>query len=219
MRFLFIRQQKNIYVPSVVAHSLITTRMNHAFVNLSEMNDYAIETPEPPRPTSEYLKTPKHNGRIQLHPNEMISAYPFASSPNKMVNSSCQLSHLQESTLLSKAYFSSENATILQNAIRKEVHERTQLHIPSQDVEQLQIVMRSIFLQYSTNRVDSVPLIREQIVTLNRKVLDYCIPNIISNVKQYQHYRKDITKLPVPMDYGMSTSRAGTKSLLQGPLI
>jgi hypothetical protein len=79
--------------------------------------------------------------------------------------------------------------------------------------------MRSIFLQYSTNRTDSAELIRKQIESLNNKVLDYCVSNVVSNLKQYEHYRKDISSLPVPMEYGQSTSQAGTRSLLQGPLI
>ena len=193
--------------------------MSLPFETIPNGNAYAIETPQPPRPTSEYLQTPVNNGRVQLHPTETFPQYPFASTKNEMVKSSSQLSNMQESTLLSQAYFSSQNESILQNAIRREVYERTQKYIQPQNVEQLQIVMRSIFLQYSTNRVDSAALIREQIVALNQKVIDYCVPTIISNLKQYLHYRKDISTLPVPMEHGLSTSQAGTKSLLQGPLI
>lgn len=108
---------------------------------------------------------------------------------------------------------------MIQNGLRRAVHQRTQSFIQEQNVEQLQIVMRSIFLQHSTNRTDSVELIREQIASLNAKVLDYCVANVVSNLKQYEHYRKDISSLPVPMEYGLSTSQAGTRSLLQGPLI
>ena len=126
---------------------------------------------------------------------------------------------MQESTLLSQAYFSHENTQIIQNGLRRNVFLRTNKHVLEQNTEQLQIVMRSIFLQYSTNRTDSAELIREQIESLNKKVLDYCVSNVVSNLKQYEHYRKDISSLPVPMEYGQSTSQAGTRSLLQGPLI
>ena len=38
----------------------------------------------------------------------------------------------------------------------------------------------------------------DQIKTLNGKVLDYVIPNIITNVKQYVGYIKDISS-PIPI--------------------
>ena len=130
-----------------------------------------------------------------------------------------QLKSLQTTTLLSKAYFSTENQSILQNAIRRGVHQATQHIVDEQDHLQLQIVMRSVFLQYAKHDTSSVKIIKQQIAELNQKVIDYCVPIVISNVKQYLHYRKDISSLPVPMAYGLATSQAGSRSLELRPFV
>lgn len=180
-------------------------------------SEYAVTNPTPL--VNEHLATPTNNGRVQVHPHEQFHPYQFAQTHQQSVQPASNLANMQESTVLSRAYFSQENTQIIQNGLRRAVHQRTQSHIQEQSIEQLQIVMRSIFLQYSTNRTDSAQLIREQIASMNAKVLDYCVANVVSNLKQYEHYRKDISSLPVPMEYGLSTSQAGTRSLLQGPLI
>jgi len=130
-----------------------------------------------------------------------------------------QLKSLQSSTLLSKAYFSTENQTILQNAIRRGVHNATQQVVDEQDHLQLQIVMRSVFLQYAKHDTSSAQIIKQQIAELNQKVIDYCVPIVTSNVKQYLHYRKDVSSLPVPMAYGLATSQAGSRSLEMKPFV
>lgn len=130
-----------------------------------------------------------------------------------------QLKSLQSSTLLSKAYFSIENQTILQNAIRRGVHNATQQIVDEQDHLQLQIVMRSVFLQYAKHDTSSAQIIKQQIADLNQKVIDYCVPIVTSNVKQYLHYRKDVSSLPVPMAYGLATSQAGSRSLEMKPFV
>lgn len=194
---------------------------NHpAPANPVSESEYAVANPH--LNTIEHLTTPSNpsnNGRIQVHPNEHFHPYQFAATNQHSVKPASNLANMQESTLLSQTYFSPENTQIIQNGLRRNVFLRTQKHVSEQNTEQLQIVMRSIFLQYSTNRTDSAELIREQITSLNNKVLDYCVSNVVSNLKQYEHYRKDISSLPVPMEYGQSTSQAGTRSLLQGPLI
>ena len=181
----------------------------------SLQNEYAVKTPQ--ITSDERLKTPASNGRIQVHPNEQFHPYQFAETQQNSLKPASNLANMQESTLLSTTFFLPENMQILQNALRRRVFQQTNTHILEQNVEQLQIVMRSIYLQYSNNRTDSADIIREQVQNLNEKVLDYCARSVISNLRQYEQYRKDISSLPVPMEYGLSTSQTGTRSLLQGP--
>ena len=61
--------------------------------------------------------------------------------------------------------------------------------------------------------------IRAQIAELNAKVVAYCVPIVTSNVKQYLHYRKDVSTLPEPMAYGLATSQAGSRSLEMKPFV
>ena len=181
-------------------------------------NKYAL--PTPPSFTDERLNEPKRlNGRIPVSPDTMFHPYKFADKGDKVKPPATNLANLQESTLLSKTFFLPQNITILQNALRKRVYDQTKHIIQEQSVEQLHIVMRSIFLQYSTNRTDSAEIITEQVSHMNELVLDYCVPIVVSNLRQYEHYRKDISQMPVPMEYGLCTSNAGSKSFKQGPLI
>ena len=69
--------------------------------------------------------------------------------------------------------------------------------------------MKSIYLQHGKNlRVD----INKQIIDLNNLVLDYCVPNILSNIEMYLHYKRDITQLPVPLNRPTYISDSGTRT-------
>jgi hypothetical protein len=70
--------------------------------------------------------------------------------------------------------------------------------------------MRSLYLQYSKNLEYNIP---GQIRDLNKLVIDWCVPRIMSEIGMYQYYLKDISSLPVPLSHPMSQSSAGTKSL------
>ena len=116
-------------------------------------------------------------------------------------------------TVLSKTFFSPENLKVIQSTIKKEVYVQSgdkKWVIDDQSVDELQIIMRSLFLQYAKNLSTNIP---GQITELNRLVINWCVPRIISEVGMYQYYLKDISKLPVPLEHAVSLSSAGTKSL------
>jgi len=123
---------------------------------------------------------------------------------------------LQAPTLLSKTYFSRENIQILQNAIRRQVSDMTQgKHVVAKQSEvELNIVMRSVFLQYSLNRDDDIA---GQIETLNEHVLKFSVPRVHSNMQQYLQYKKDVTQLPLPLRHAPNVSIKGDKSLMLNP--
>jgi hypothetical protein len=116
-------------------------------------------------------------------------------------------------TTLSRAFFSPENTKIIQNAIRRDVYERSkekQWVIDEQSVDELQIVMRSLYLQYAKNLEFDLP---GQIKELNGLVLVWTVPRIMSEIGMYEYYLKDISTLPTPLPQPMSMSSAGSKSL------
>ena len=82
--------------------------------------------------------------------------------------------------------------------------------IDNQSERELRVVMRSIYLQYARNLPTNIV---EQVRDLNSKVLDYIVPKIIIEVKQYDTYIRDASALPEPMDRGLNTSTTGTKFL------
>ena len=62
---------------------------------------------------------------------------------------------------------------------------------------ELLIVMRSIYLQFSKNLDKNID---RQVFELNKLVLQYCVPNIYSEILQYNGYLKAISTNIVPLD-------------------
>jgi hypothetical protein len=106
---------------------------------------------------------------------------------------------LWDNTDLSKAFFSSKNMAIIQNGIRKGVYEKSngQFVISNQDGDTLKIIMRSIFLQYSSNQPTNVI---KQVKELNKMVWDYAIPQVYSEAIGYNKFVSDVSTMYKPMD-------------------
>jgi hypothetical protein len=100
---------------------------------------------------------------------------------------------------LSDAYFSKENIQHLQNKIREGVLRKSggAYKIGEQDCDTLKIVMRSIYLQYSSNLPKDIP---EQIKALNQMVLNYCVPQVFSEAQSYLKYITDASTMYTLMD-------------------
>jgi hypothetical protein len=101
-------------------------------------------------------------------------------------------------TKLSNAFFSSGNIQIIQNGIRSGVYNKSnsQYVIGEQKQDELQIIMRSIFLQYSKNLPDNIP---QQIEDLNKTVLDYAVNQVYGEADGYMKYKRDASTLVVPL--------------------
>ena len=113
------------------------------------------------------------------------------------------LKYTQQNTALSNLYFSSKNMRIVQNAIRANVYKMSneKYIIDEQDVDILNIIMRSIYLQNSLNQPDNLT---KQIEDLNKSVVDYCVPRVYSEVQGYIQYKKDASTLAVPLSNPIS---------------
>jgi hypothetical protein len=110
---------------------------------------------------------------------------------------------------LSLAFFSNENMTIIQNAIRKGVYDKSnkQFIIEPQNCNELKIIMRSIFLQYSNN----LPVdIKQQIITLNQLVTKFAIEQIYKEMISYIKYTQDASTMAVPLSMPINTSNKNT---------
>ena len=161
------------------------------------------------------------NGRITFDSEERSSMIPgFVTDTS--VERSFQTDMLRgnwEKTGLSEVFFSADNVEVIQNNIRKSVYERSKPKgyvIDRQSIEELKIIMRAIYLQYSRNLPNNIA---EQIADLNKKVCDWSVPHILSAVDHYFFYINDISHLPVPLAHMQHLSSAGTKSLPSNPFI
>lgn len=154
------------------------------------------------------------NGRIRLDPNE--NGTPFFVQDlipkNEKSNYSNAVQYMFTPTLLSTAYFSSENVEIIQNAIRADIYKKTneKYIIDKQNYDQLKIIMRSIFLQQAKHQDTHI---REQIEELNKHVLDYCVPYVFSELNAYLKYKRDISTLAMPMENPIHLSNDKTVEL------
>ena len=154
------------------------------------------------------------NGRVDLlspMPSMDIPAYQQRSVRNDTFRNEATTGQMQTNEL-TNLYFSENNIEALQQGIRYRVYVETngQYVIGRQSDQELKVVMRSIYFQYAKNQSqDVVGQVRE----LNAKVLEWTVPEVLSNLKQFEAYRKDASSLPIPMDRAPLMTMRGSKSL------
>ena len=149
------------------------------------------------------------NGRVIFDnkPGTTYNLYENERSPYEFKNS---LKSINSENVLNRTFFSQNNIDMIQNTIVNEIVKRTGYKIARQSELQLQIIMRSIFLQYAKNNPCNI---KQQIIDLDRKVIDYSVDRIITEISQYLEYKDTINKLPTPLSHPTNLSNAGEKSL------
>ena len=154
------------------------------------------------------FETQTYSGIVDIR-NKTFKPYKLFNKEGKTGNT---IANDFNENQLSKLYFSKDNVENVHSLIRYNVWIQSgKKHIISkQSTLQLEIIMRSIFLQYSKNLSNNL---KEQIEELNNYVLEYAITKILSSIEQYLGYKKDISTLPNIMEYPEYLSTAGDKSL------
>ena len=126
---------------------------------------------------------------------------------------STALKGIQTKSELSKLYFSDENIKRLQKKIRKEILAKTngqfRLEV-DQEQRDLFIVMRAVYMEHA--RFLPGQIVR-QIKRLNEKVVDDIIPGMITELRQYYGYLKEINKPLEPIMRPMNVNNAGRRTL------
>lgn len=149
------------------------------------------------------------NGRINII-NENSKTYPLFLQSTAL-ESYAHPPVPYESNALQKRFFSLKNIEFIQHSIRAQVYAQSgnTYSISRQSVVTIKIILKSIFLQYGKNLKSNI---EEQVELLNTRVLKYSVSNILTNIKMYMMYKKDVSTLPVPIRYPTYTSTHGTKS-------
>ena len=155
-----------------------------------------------------------YNGRVNIAGKDAAPQWPLFQQENTGVKNYKEeaLRGIQTESKLSQVFFSKRNIDIIQNQIRYNVWIQSDKRhiIGRQSDTELEIVMRSIYLQYSKNLEYNI---KEQIEELNKMILEYCVPNILSEVEQYLSYKQNVSSLPQPMARPKSLTSAGSKTL------
>jgi len=143
-----------------------------------------------------------NNGRVDIKtPNTSTLFQMYDKIPaNQCVTFRNATEGLWSSSPLSQAFFSEQNIQIIQNGIRAGIYHMSngQYTIAPQDCDSLKIVMRSVFLQNSANQPNNIS---QQILQLNKIVLNYCIQQVYSEAQGYMKYINDASTLVVPISH------------------
>ena len=114
---------------------------------------------------------------------------------------------------ITRIFFSNENMKRIQRKIRDEVCRITKGQYKldcDQDESDLTIVMRGVYFDKCKNLPDN-PI--RQVKILNQQTVDYIIPDLISNIKQYFGYIRDINQPLKPIALPTSTGSGGRRAL------
>lgn len=123
------------------------------------------------------------------------------------------LKGIQCDSELSKIFFSDVNTKRVQKKIRQEIVSRTSGQFKldvDQEARDLYIVMRAVYLEHA--RFLPGEIVR-QVKRLNDKVIDEVIPGIITNIRQYHGYLKDINGPIKPIPLPQNVNNAGRRTL------
>jgi hypothetical protein len=161
--------------------------------------------------------SPAGVGRVNLNSTTgtVAGSYQGAFSHRTTADPNMQADVLRgnwEQTPLSSAFFSPANVAIIQRAIKQGIYKRSgarRWEIDDQSVDELQIIMRAMYLQYGRNLPTDI---QGQVTELNNIVIGFAVPKIFSEIEQHFFYLRDISQMPQQMQHPVNVSSAGTKS-------
>lgn len=153
------------------------------------------------------------NGRVININEKPVEWYqPFdGNKPNDSFQNQA-LYGIQSHSLLGDAFFSKANVQLVHDMVRYQVYIRSDKKhlIGEQSNLDLEVIMRSIYLQFSRNLQDRIT---EQIKELNMKVVNVILPRILSSIEQYIGYLHRISTLPQEIELPKNVSSKGTRLL------
>jgi hypothetical protein len=131
--------------------------------------------------------------------------------------------NLYGETLLTRLFFSASNVNNLQKVIRFIIHRETGESIDNQSNNELLIIMRSLFLEYSAHpalvdekmsKEEKTKLYNkytEEVKRLNEIVINTVVPKVMSQMQQYLDYLRDASQQPYQMNSPTNTNIAGER--------
>lgn len=143
------------------------------------------------------------NGRVNITDSNISTLFSLydKNKVNTPVTYRDAFIYNTEPDLLTKKFFSQDNINLIQSQIIEGVYKisNNQYKIGSQSQETLIMIMREIYENGPQNTYVNVSE-QEKIISLNKLVLNYCIPRIYNSVQSYYLYIKDASTLATPLD-------------------
>tara|TARA_B100000787_G_C16191319_1_gene297699 strand:- start:1216 stop:2037 length:822 start_codon:yes stop_codon:yes gene_type:complete len=139
------------------------------------------------------IKEDKNENQLIPDVNDIKNhvSYNLFQESEKKENFNDSIKGIIAPSILSGVFFSRKNINNLHNKIKLGIKKILNYTIDNQSEEEMQIIMRSVYLQHSKNTDCEI---QSQVKHLNKEVLDYSISNIYTNIKQYLGYIKNISE-------------------------
>jgi hypothetical protein len=158
----------------------------------------------------QYEETPQFSKFQELYgQNRTFSDNYYGGGSTLAINKGLQM----ENGPVSLLFFSDENMARIQRQIKREIYRLSngtfKMEV-EQDEQDLLLAMRYIFVEYSKNIESHVV---RQVKILNRQLLDYIIPDIMTNIKQHYGYLKEISQPIRPLDQPLNVNSKGRRTL------
>tara|TARA_B100000035_G_C21035892_1_gene570944 strand:- start:1047 stop:1592 length:546 start_codon:yes stop_codon:yes gene_type:complete len=159
--------------------------------------------------TNMIINSKQYNGRVNISepsPNVQFQMQERIAIKNKATEYRHPVKNVFEDNILSKLYFSQDNIQIIQNGLRAGVYKMSnnEFLIGPQNIDNLKIIMRSIYLQYAEHYPNNIT---DQICRLNKLVLDYAVPSVYKEAVGYKNYVRDQSTMAVPLELPKQTDR------------
>jgi hypothetical protein len=131
--------------------------------------------------------------------------------------------NLYGETPLTFLFFSDKNIKNIQNLIKLNVYKQIKYIIDDQSNNELMIIMRSIFLEYSSHpaliseemsekeRQILFKKYTNEVDRLNKIIVQEIVPKVVSQIQQYVDYLRDASQQPYYMDKPKNESVKGQK--------
>jgi hypothetical protein len=120
---------------------------------------------------------------------------------------------ISEKTIISDIFLSQKNINLLQLRIVNIIKDKYNYKISKQSHNELIIVMRSVYLNNATNNYKNKEEIKKELQKMNNLVLNYCVENIVKNIKSHELYLEKINNDLKPINLPSNTNIKGTKQL------
>jgi len=114
---------------------------------------------------------------------------------------------------ISSIFFSQENVERLQEKIKNEIYRESggkYIMTENQDLNDLLQMMRYIYLRFGEN-LPHKPV--RQVKKLNQLLVNFILPDMMSNIKQYHGYLDTISKPIELMPLPVSLNTSGRKNI------
>tara|TARA_B100000513_G_C11897952_1_gene184527 strand:- start:1275 stop:1820 length:546 start_codon:yes stop_codon:yes gene_type:complete len=159
--------------------------------------------------TNMIINSKQYNGRVNISepsPDAQFKMQERIAIKNKSTEYRNPVKNIFEDNILSKLYFSQENIQILQNGLRAGVYKMSnnEFMIGPQNIDNLKIIMRSIYLQYAEHYPNNIT---DQICRLNDLVLGYAVPAVYKEAIGYKNYVRDQSTIAMPMELPKQNDR------------